>query len=379
MRTITVFDDGTNYTLRWLRTLVWAEKSLKNRGVTVDFYKGKTLIPRRLNKNKGFDLNDLENAVDKAKSFDVVFLAFHNLSRFYQSSDEEIAAVLKKIKSKCRLLVWLDTADSTGTTRFQFLPYADLYLKKQILKDRSLYSEPFWGGRLHCEYYHKMLGLSDPEVEADSGAAPLLPEYSEKIRLSWNVGCGDLFSGSGAKQLLHLYNYADYDFRSPSGNKKIDIHFRGSAWSPVAGYQRKRTIELLSEAEGLNIPDVSKKVPHDEYIRELQQSRTVCSPFGWGEICTRDFEAFVYGAALVKPDMSHLETFPNWYIENETYVPIKWDFSDFGEFIDHMKSRDKDGEYLKIAENGQNLFKETMLSQKGKDDFAQHLITQLGI
>lgn len=379
MRTITVFDDGTNYTLRWLRGLVWAQSALKRSGVDVRFYKGKTLIPRKLNKNKGFDLNDLDNAVNESKNFDIVFLAFHNLSKFYRSSDEQIIEVLKKIKSKCRLLVWLDTSDSTGTTRFQFLPYVDLYLKKQILKDRSLYTKPFWGGRIHCEYYHNMLGLGDPEVEVDSNSAPLDEKYLDKIRLSWNVGCGDLFSASTLTQLTHLYNYADYTFFEPGKNKTIDVHFRGSAWSPVAGYQRKKTIELLSSAQGLAIPDVSKKVPHDEYVRELQQAKTVCSPFGWGEICTRDFEAFLYGAALVKPDMSHLETYPNWYVENETYIPIKWDFSDFGDFIDHLKAHDKDEEYLKIARKAQKLYKETMMSEKGKDDFAKHLIKQLNI
>ena len=378
MRTITVFDDGTNYTLRWLRALVWAEEALKQNGVKISFYKGKTLIPRKFNKN-GFDLKDLNAAVEKSKGFDIVFLAFHNLSRFYQSSNEEIICVLKKIKAKCRMLVWLDTSDSTGTTRFQFLPYVDLYFKKQILKDRSLYFTPFWGGRIHCDYYHKMLGLSDPEVEIDSDAVPLDEKYAGKIRLSWNVGCGDLFSGSGIKQITHLYNYADYDFIDPAKNKSIDIHFRGSAWSPIAGYQRKKTIEILGSVEGLNIPDVSQKIPHDEYVRELQSARTVCSPFGWGEICTRDFEAFLYGAALVKPDMSHMETFPNWYVENETYIPIKWDFSDFDDFIGHLKAHDKDADYLKIAENGQKLFKETMTTKKGRQLFARHLTEQLGI
>lgn len=379
MRTITVFDDGTNYTLRWLRALVWAEKSLRYNGVKVDFYKGKTLIPRRLSGNKGFDLHDLESAAEKAKKFDIVFLAFHNLSKFYQSSNNEIIAVLQKIKAKCRLLVWLDTSDSTGTTRFQFLPYVDLYLKKQILKDRDLYLTPFWGGRIHCDYYHKMLGIGDPEVEVDSGAQPLKEEEKDKIRLSWNVGCGDLFSGDPVKQIFHPYNYANYTFCPPGSKKDIDIHFRGSAWSPVAGYQRQKIIELLSGAEGLKIPDVTKKVPHDEYVRELKSAKAICSPFGWGEICTRDFEAFLYGATLVKPDMSHLETFPDWYVENETYVPIKWDFSDFNDLLDHLKAHDKDKEYTEIAVNGQHIFEETMMTEKGRQLFARHLIKQLGI
>ena len=30
------------------------------------------------------------------------------------------------------------------------------------------------------------------------------------------------------------------------------------------------------------------------------------SPFGFGEICYRDFEAMLNGACLIKPDVSHL-------------------------------------------------------------------------
>ena len=33
------------------------------------------------------------------------------------------------------------------------------------------------------------------------------------------------------------------------------------------------------------------------------------SPFGWGEIGARDFEIFINGSLLIKPDMSHLETY----------------------------------------------------------------------
>ena len=57
------------------------------------------------------------------------------------------------------------------------------------------------------------------------------------------------------------------------------------------------------------------------------------SPFGYGEIAWRDYEAVMCGALLLKPDMSHCETDPSIFIPNETYVPIKWDFSDMAEKI----------------------------------------------
>ena len=376
MRTITVFDDGSNYTMRWLRGLVWAERELMERGFRLVFNGGKTLIPRKLNGNKEFLFDDLKESIARSHKLDIVFLAFHHGRQFYKHSDSEIIELLKMIKSRCNYLVWLDTADSTGTPKFQYLPYVDKYLKKQILKDRKRYLSPIWGGRIHCDYYHNLLGVNDEEVEKDYYDASISETEIEKIGVSWNVGCGDLFGGSFAKQLLHPFNYAHYDFISPSSEKMIDIHFRGSAWSPIAGYQRRKTIEILSSTTGLSIPDVTKKIPHEEYVRELQSAKMVCSPFGWGEICTRDFEAFLYGATLIKPSMEHMITFPNWYIKNETYVPLSWDFSDFSALIDKVKDHDIDS-YKIIAENGQQMYHDIMMSTTGRKQFAKHLIEQL--
>lgn len=36
------------------------------------------------------------------------------------------------------MLVWLDTADSTGTCMFDVMPYVDLYFKKQLLKIQKI-------------------------------------------------------------------------------------------------------------------------------------------------------------------------------------------------------------------------------------------------
>jgi Glycosyl transferases group 1 len=70
------------------------------------------------------------------------------------------------------------------------------------------------------------------------------------------------------------------------------------------------------------------------YVRELRSSKTCFSPFGYGEICWRDIEAFAYGAVLIKPDMSHLETCPDIYVPGVTYLPVNWDFSNLQEVVD---------------------------------------------
>jgi hypothetical protein len=73
------------------------------------------------------------------------------------------------------------------------------------------------------------------------------------------------------------------------------------------------------------------RVSRAEYLDELLRSKIVVSPFGYGEICWRDFEAIICGAVLFKPDMSHVQTRPNVFIPYITYVPLKWDYSDLEE------------------------------------------------
>jgi hypothetical protein len=89
---------------------------------------------------------------------------------------------------------------------------------------------------------------------------------------------------------------------------------------------------LLSPLEGrfrVLLPD--QRVPQSQYYAEMLRSRICVSPFGYGEVCWRDYEAVLCGCLLVKPDMSHLRTEPDLFVPGETYVPVKWDFSDLAE------------------------------------------------
>jgi hypothetical protein len=106
-------------------------------------------------------------------------------------------------------------------------------------------------------------------------------------------------------------------------------------------------IEKLSQnyEDELNILNENKLIKYNDYISELINSKLCISPFGYGEVCWRDFEAILAGSLLIKPDMSHLVTKPNIYIPYETYVPINWDYSDLEEkciyYIENQKERYK--------------------------------------
>lgn len=76
-----------------------------------------------------------------------------------------------------------------------------------------------------------------------------------------------------------------------------------------------------------------QKIPIDEYYKIMSRSKIIIAPFGYGEMAPRDLEASMVGSILIKPDMSHLETIPNPYIPNQTYIPVKWNFADLNEKI----------------------------------------------
>jgi hypothetical protein len=127
--------------------------------------------------------------------------------------------------------------------------------------------------------------------------------------------------------------------------------------------------------KNLITPDCSKMVSFKKYKKEIKDSKIILSPFGWGEICTRDYEAFLVGALLVKPSMSHLITYPNFYQENVTYVPIDWSLDGtstvLGNIVQNYES------YLRVAMAGQNLLK-FYYSKQGKKEFVDHLIDEIG-
>ena len=78
------------------------------------------------------------------------------------------------------------------------------------------------------------------------------------------------------------------------------------------------------------------------YLQELASSKIVVSPFGWGEVCWRDFEAVACGCLLVKPSMEHVATYPLRYLDRETYVSVRWDLEDLSDMIRYYLAEDQE-------------------------------------
>ena len=141
----------------------------------------------------------------------------------------------------------------------------------------------------------------------------------------------------------------------PTKNRNILISARFSTnYTRLVSFQRKQAIKLFKEKfrdfENINHGFINKRL----YWQELKNAKLVFSPFGWGEACLRDFEAFIAGAALLKPDMSIINTWPNFYKKNITYIPLPWEIEKWESAISNIINNDE--LINKIAKNGQLLY-----------------------
>jgi hypothetical protein len=204
----------------------------------------------------------------------------------------------------------------------------DVYVKKHVLRDRSKYGKPTQGDTNLTDHYSRRFGIEMPEV-----CFHVPGSFFDKLLV------GSSFVT--APYLLPRF----LDGRPPEGERPIDVHARialeGEKWYRQ---MRKEAIASVRRLEGLYVVDQGV-VSLRQYLWELEHAKICFSPFGYGEVCWRDYEAVVSGALLVKPDTSHIETHPDIFIEGETYVAVEWGLSDFCEkvhyYLDAAEERRK--------------------------------------
>jgi hypothetical protein len=192
-------------------------------------------------------------------------------------------------------------------------PHVDLYFKKSIFRDRGNYLRPRRGDTNLTEYYGDLYGLDQgTPVDWHVPVGILL-----KLRLSPNFFTHDRFVRGFARGTP-----------LPFHARRIDVHLRlGEVGSPWYSAMRKDAKARIEAIQGLTLSPTGR-LGRAEFLGELANSRLCFSPFGYGELCWRDIEAFQTGAVLVKPAMDHLETLPDLYEPGVTYLPVRWDFSD---------------------------------------------------
>jgi hypothetical protein len=346
------------------------------------------LINRHFFKGQGIEIDFYKRLNDKIYNCDVLFINSKFFRKWYPEKEENLYTTLADFKKRLQKVIWFDTTDSTGTTQFNIMPFVGGYYKTQVLKDRSLYAKTFDGYRIFTDYYNKLSGAGDAAESPDgidknrALSVVLQKEDAHKLHVSWNNA---MYEWSNLHYRLgyliaNIKGQKDYKvrFTNPDKERKVDILGRiGIGSSPelhnrdAVRYQRGRIAGILRERFNVD----TSKIARGQYLREIRNSKIGVSPFGMGEISCRDFEIIINGALLFKQDMSHLETWPSLYVNNETYVPFSWDFGDFEEKLRTLlNNREK---IVKISKRAQELYS-YYLYGKGRQEFRDKVLNIIG-
>jgi hypothetical protein len=297
------------------------------------------------------------------------------LERRFQYHDpqdlvEDDFTVLRKLRGKYEKIVFLNGQPEAGPNRLDVLPFVDRFFDKSVFSNSDHYKEPLYGKNLFADYYHKKYGATDPREYIFT--KPVIENDIKKIELSWNIGVGvyprwnsrqrlgAVIARAGFPDVGRLFKTAwkpPPDFSA--SERSVPVHARITPVPcPSIAYQRTLFLEKLKRNEAKKRLFLTGVAPQKKYYHELADSKIALSPFGWGEVCHRDFEAIMAGALLLKPDMSHLKTYPDVYIPNESYVPVDWDGEDIFEKVEYYLANEK--ERSRIAQNAYEQYKKEL-------------------
>jgi hypothetical protein len=266
----------------------------------------------------------------------------------FNISDEELHRLVRLLldaNSKARLIYldWFSPTDLRNAERLD--PIISVYVKKHVFRDRRLYGLPTIGDTNLTDYYSRKFGLSEPEMRF-----PIPPGFLDKLLVgpSFATAPGIMPRLLGSHQKL--------------ASRNIDVHARFT----VAGTPWYQSMRGESDAAVRRLSDSRVAYGHGvslgHFMTELDQSKICFSPFGYGEVCWRDYEAVVAGAVLLKPDMGHIETAPDIFVPWETYIPVAWDLSDLEERVQQLRS---DAELrARVTETAFTVLHDWLLSDK---------------
>ena len=312
------------------RPYLWAQNSLKEIGI--EFTVGDSY---------DYTLVGQASVIDKKVSL--------------QESIDKGLEFLSKVDGEYMILDGQDSTSLIGTYEVFKQSEALLLLKNSLLKDRSLYKKGWELGR----YYW---GTGDYKLDD-------FDEYSDRIVLSGTNWLGTHFAGVN----IQWYDYKNpktYDisamFQYPQGTEVFE-HEQLQSYH----YDKHRT-PMMNVLDKLNY-NIAKlengvRVPIEEYYQKISDAKILLAPFGYGEMAPRDLDSAQFGAVLIKPDMSYIDTKPNIFEDNKTYIACKHDYSDLEEKIDFVMSN-----YDEVQEKVVLNMRKKIESQIHPNNIALHL------
>ncbi len=301
----------------------------------------------------------------------VVESSFHG--KRWTTDRDKILTEMQLFASRVDRLFYLDTSDSTALLHPEVLPFVARYFKNQLLVNRNLYKDTHYGRRIFTDFSHRKYGILD---DAPEDSVPVLQnDQLEKLGVWWNSSLAD-WSPAG-RYRMKLYARLPFApllafpkaYTDACDARQVDVSCRmGVNYDrETVSWHRKTVRERLAKWSPAD------RVSYREYVKEMQSSKIVVSPFGWGEINYKDYETFLTGGLLVKPDMAHLETWPALYIPNQTYCPYQWDVSNLVSVIEELLSAPQRA--CEMAAKGQKVDRDHIVGNVAAEKFCHHLKT----
>ena len=319
---------------------------------------------------EGIILKIFKGIEDSIFECDVLIVEHNYFSQDWKRDNNRVLEEISELNNRTNKLFYFDITDSAGLDHFEFLPYVTSVFKNQIFKNKDNYMKPLYGYRLFTDFYHENYNVIDTNQDYTS---PVKNKADlNKIKVGWNSSMSDysylglyklfLYKKVAFKYLLTLPILVGRDSKERTIN--LSCRFNSNYDRETVAYQRKKIKALLN-----NYMD-STKVSRRKFFNEIKTSKIVVSPFGFGELCYRDYETFLYGGLLLKPDMSHIDTWPPLYDEEETYIPFDWSMSNLEEKIEEIIINYADFEA--IAKNGKERYKSYVSGEKSSELFVEH-------
>jgi len=290
-------------------------------------------------------LKDYSIDITESDDYDFLFVGMHDFLNKKIPLNESIEYGLENLSKISGDYFLFDGSDSTSLMgAYEVFEQSEaIYLmKNQKFNTREEYKTPyafnkyFWGDS------------SDLDLSYD-----ISKEMWDKIKFSginlgyWVPNYHNIQSMCDDKNIdVCAIFQAEHNYSEDHGvrNDTFYTEHRKGLWDRLEPLESK--YNMLTE-----------RMPYQEYVQNLWRSKITLSPFGMGELCFRDFEAMQFGTIILKPDQSKVDSFPNMMIENETYIPCKYDWSDLEEKIDYILSNFNELNE-KINNNIRKLFKE---------------------